>query len=141
MKIHLPSILDTRKKKAGAILLTGLLITALGTGAAFAANATNTGQSLMAKVQKNGVASYSTDGGQTWSQNAPDGVTMTQDKEGKVTISKGVPPKEGEGQGVLAKVENGVTSYSTDGGKTWSKKAPTGVTTSSDGHVTVSNGN
>lgn len=51
MKIHLPSILDTRKKKAGAILLTGVLITALGTGAAFAANATNAGQSLMASYR------------------------------------------------------------------------------------------
>ncbi|KLU63336.1 hypothetical protein CEB3_c03160 [Peptococcaceae bacterium CEB3] len=142
MKIHLPSFLDTRKKKAGAILLSGVLITALGTGAAYAANATNAGQSLMAKVQKNGVASYSTDGGQTWSQNAPAGVTKTIGPDGQVTLTNGNKPQgHGEGHGLLARVQDGVTTYSTDGGNTWSQNAPAGVTTGPDGHVTISNGN
>lgn len=30
-------------------------------------------------------------------------------------------------------MENGVRSYSTDGGKTWSKEVPKGVTVSEDG--------
>ena len=76
----------------------------------------------------------STDGGKTWSQNAPEGVTVS-DKDGKFTITNGIPPKDGEGDGMLIKTENGVRYYSIDGGKTWSQNAPEGVTVNEDGSV------
>lgn len=40
-----------------------------------------------------------------------------------------------DGKGLLSKVENGVRSYSTDGGKTWSEKVPDGVTVGSEGNI------
>ncbi len=122
MKSKILSMLDTTKKKVGAVVLCGALITAIGLGTAFAANSMN---SLQVKME-NGVRSYSTDSGKTWSKNAPEGVTVS-DQDGKLTVSNGTPLKDGEGKGVLSKVENGVRSYSTDGGKTWSEKAPAGV--------------
>lgn len=126
MKIKILSMLDSTKKKVGAVVLSGVLVAALGTGVVFAANSMN---SLQVKME-NGVRSYSTDDGKTWSQNAPDGVTVS-DQDGKLTISNGTPPKDGEGQGILSKVENGVRSYSTDNGKTWSEKAPAAAEESS----------
>ncbi|MEL7568458.1 MAG: sialidase family protein [Dehalobacterium sp.] len=119
-------MLNTTKKKVGAVVLCGALVAAIGTGAVFAASSMN---SLQVKME-NGVRSYSTDGGKTWSQNTPEGVTVS-DQDGKLTISNGTPLKDGEGTGVLCKVENGVTLYSTDGGKTWSEKAPAGAEESS----------
>ncbi|MFK7696299.1 sialidase family protein [Paenibacillus sp. HJGM_3] len=115
-------MMDSAKKKAGVVLLFGALIAALGVGTAYAANFH---PSLQVKME-NGVRLYSTDGGKTWSKNAPNGVTVS-DNDGKLTITNGTPPKDGEGKGTLTKVENGVRSYSTDGGKTWSETAPDGA--------------
>lgn len=137
MKNKILSMLDTTKKKVGAAVVFGVLVTAIGTGTAFAANSMNY-SSLQVKTE-NGVTSYSTDGGSTWSKNAPDGVTVS-DQDGKLTVSNGTSLKDDEGKGVLSKVENGVTLYSTDGGKTWSEKAPAGAEESStigpDGEIT-----
>ncbi|MFZ5968028.1 MAG: exo-alpha-sialidase [Bacillota bacterium] len=130
MKSRILSLMDTPKKKAGAVVLCGALLVAIGAGTTFAANSIT---SLQVKME-NGIRSYSTDDGKTWSQNAPDGV-VASDQDGKLTIMNGIPPKNGEGQGLLVKVENGVTLYSTDGGKTWSEKAPDGVTIGEDGAV------
>jgi len=80
-----------------------------------------TASSLRVKVE-NGVTLYSTDDGKTWSQTAPDGVTVGED--GKVTFRQGVPSGDEAEKGILSKVENGVRTYSTDGGKTWSATAP-----------------
>ena len=88
---------------------------------------------VLSKME-DGVRHYSTDGGKTWSQNAPEGVTVS-DKDGKFTITNGIPPKDGEGDGMLIKTENGVRYYSIDGGKTWSQNAPEGVTVNEDGSV------
>jgi hypothetical protein len=49
-------------------------------------------------------------------------VTATTDADGKVIITRGTPPMEGGGQASFTKVEDGVTSSSTDGGKTWTKQ-------------------
>ncbi len=119
MKSKILSMLDTTKKKVGAVVLCGSLIAAMGAGTVFAANSMNT---LQVKME-NGVRSYSTDDGQIWSNNVPEGVVVN-DKDDMLTISNGIPPKDGEGQGILSKVENGVRTYSTDGGKSWSDKAP-----------------
>lgn len=70
MKNKTLSMLDTAKKKVGAIALCGALVAAIGTGTAFAANSIT---SLQVKME-NGVRGYSTDDGKTWSQNAPAGV-------------------------------------------------------------------
>lgn len=140
MKSKILSRLDTTKKKAGAAVLCGVLVASIGAGSALAAGSTN---SLMGKME-NGVRSYSMDGGKTWSKKAPDGVSVTEDKDGKVTITNGTPPKDGEGKGLLCKEENGVRTYSTDGGKTWSENAPDGtedsVTIGEDGKITHTNG-
>lgn len=153
MKIKLLSAMDT-KKKLSTLIVCGALVAALGTASAFAAN---TISSLQVKFE-NGVKLYSTDGGKTWSKQAPEGVTETIDADGKVTILKGTPPRKGEGGGsstmaekgdenkaihthtrglsdgatggtsLMIKIENGVKLYSTDGGKTWSEQTPKGVT-------------
>ena len=130
------SKLDTTKKKVGAIVLCTALVTALSAGTVFAANSMN---SLQVKME-NGVRSYSTDGGKTWSQDAPDGVTVSE-KDGRITITKGNPLKDGEWNGMLSKMEDGVRYYSADDGKTWSQNAPDGVMVSDkDGKITVTNG-
>ncbi|MCL5996194.1 MAG: hypothetical protein M1546_09065, partial [Chloroflexi bacterium] len=54
------------------------------------------GKGLLSKVE-NGVRSYSTDDGKTWSEKAPDGVTVS-DEDGKVTIMNGVPPTDADGK-------------------------------------------
>ncbi|ATW25150.1 sialidase family protein [Candidatus Formimonas warabiya] len=137
MKSKILSMLGTTKKKAGAVVLCGALVAAIGVGTAYAAGSIT---SLQVQV-KNGVKSYSTDGGKTWAKKVPDGVTVN-DKDGKITVTNGVPPKDADGKGLLSKVENGVRSYSTDGGKTWSEKAPDGVTETetTDGKFTFTNG-
>ena len=57
---------------------------------------------------KDGKVQYSTDGGKTWSEEAPEGFS---DKV-KSVITK--------------QSEDGKTLYSTDGGKTWSEQKPEG---------------
>lgn len=69
MKNKILSMLDITKKKVSAVVLCGVFITAIGTGTAIAANSMNSLQVNM----ENGITSYSTDGGNTWSKNAPDG--------------------------------------------------------------------
>lgn len=128
------SKLNTTKKKVGAIVFCTALVAGLSAGTVFAANSINT---LQVKME-NGVRSYSTDDGRTWSQDVPDGVTVTE-KDGKLTITKGIPPKEGEGNGMLIRMEDGVRYYSTDGGKSWSRNAPEGVIVNQDGTVIKKN--
>jgi len=74
----------------------------------------------------NGVSSYSTDDGQTWTPGTPKGAVITKTKDGGTLVTMGTPPKEGEGRSLMAKKVNGITSYSTDGGKTWSENVPEG---------------
>lgn len=135
MKSKILSMLNTTKKKVGAVFLSGALIVSIGTGTVFAANSLNT---LQVKME-NGVRSYSTDDGKTWNKDIPDGVTVT-DKDGIFSVSNGIPPKDDKGEGILSKVENGVRTYSTDDGKTWSENAPVGAEESKsigqDGKIT-----
>jgi hypothetical protein len=108
----------SRKKQLGALIVCGALAAAVGTLSASAADSFST---LQVKTE-NGVRLYSTDDGETWSKQAPEGVTATTDADGKVIITRGTPPMEGGGQASFTKVEDGVTSSSTDGGKTWTKQ-------------------
>jgi len=125
MKNKTGSILKTRNKKVTAVAICGLLTLTLGIGGAFAAVAN---EKSLSKVE-NGVRTYSTNDGQTWSEKAPDGLTETVNADGTTTAIAGNPPKDGSG-GIMVKSEKGgKTLYSTDGGKTWSASAPAGVTT------------
>ena len=48
------------------------------------ADGADTGDSLMSKMV-DGTMQYSTDGGQTWSEDVPDGVTVEEGEDGKIT--------------------------------------------------------
>lgn len=91
MKRKIISMLDSTKKKVDAAVLCGALVTAIGTGTAFAANART---SLQVKMV-NGVKSYSTDGGETWSEKSPNGVIEAMSKDEKFTIRNGNPTEDG----------------------------------------------
>ena len=126
--------MKTAKTKAVAITLGTALVTSLGAVTGFAANSMNT---LQIK-EENGVRSYSTDDGKTWTHTAPKGATI-KDEDGKITITNGAPPEDGKGNQMLIKVEGGIKYYSTDGGKSWSQNAPKGVTVNNDGSVVKKN--
>lgn len=117
MKIKLLSAMDG-KKKLGTLIVCGALVAGIGAVSVSAANSITT---LQVKVE-DGVKLYSTDDGKTWNKQAPEGVNTTIDADGKVTTTNGTPPADG--QASMTKVEDGVKSYSTDGGKTWSHEAP-----------------
>jgi len=96
------------------------------------ANAESAEKSLV--KNENGVFSYSNDDGKTWQEGAPEGMTQIINEDGSMLSYIGGPPEEGAGS-LSIRHENGVASYSTDGGKTWSDKAPSGFTENSDGSV------
>jgi Neuraminidase (sialidase) len=87
--------------------------------------------STLAVKTENGVTQYSTDGGQTWSETAPDGFNVNVNPAGIVSVSSGFfTPAAGQGflQGILVKVkEDGQAQHSTDGGETWQDGFPEGA--------------
>jgi hypothetical protein len=87
--------------------------------------------STLAVKTENGVTQYSTDGGQTWSETAPDGFNVAVNPEGSVSVSSGFfSPVAGQAfsQGILVKVnEDGQAQHSTDGGETWQDGFPEGA--------------
>ncbi len=100
------------------------------------------GVSVKASVRANedGTQSYSTDGGKTWSKEIPEGlenvkgITATAKADnGNGTVIEDVEARalsDDDGVSVRASVranEDGTLSYSTDGGKTWSKEVPEGL--------------
>jgi photosystem II stability/assembly factor-like uncharacterized protein len=150
-------------KKMSTLIACGALVAAIG---AVSVSASSPFTTLQVKVE-DGVKHYSTDDGKTWSTEAPEGVTETTDENGKVTITRGNAPADGEAEGqkfytsqhgvdegaqegiidgeagqagLMIKVEDGVKLYSTDGGKTWSQDAPQGYS-EHDGVSTYSFGN
>lgn len=135
MKNNFLSLMDTTKKKAGVALLCGAFVATTYAGTVFATGART---SMKVKIE-NGVRSYSTDSGKTWSEKAPVGVTIKED--GKILFEKGNLPKDANGKKIMVKMENGVRSYSTDDGKTWSQKAPEGVTIGKDDEMFRIKGN
>ncbi|WP_273225545.1 hypothetical protein [Geosporobacter ferrireducens] len=128
MKNKILSTMNTTKKKAGAVLLCGALVATIGAGTAFAANPET---SILSKIE-NGVRAYSTDGGQTWSENVPADMPVFNGREGTVmrgmeTNGAGYMVKTKDGAGYMVKIENGTKLYSTDGGETWSEDVPEGM--------------
>ena len=72
------------------------------------------------------VTHYSTDGGETWSQTAPEGVTVNED--GSIIAKHMNPNGANENEiKILVKNKDGVINYSTDSGETWSQTAPEGA--------------
>lgn len=137
MRKKLALTLNTGKKKAAAIVLAAALVLSISTLTAFAASNL---ESLQVAIDGNS-ARYSTDGGQTWSNKAPDGATVSVDENGDHTIFIGTPPDgaiddvsaavdaaAGAVANVAVKQEDGKFLYSTDGGQTWSENSPAGVT-------------
>ena len=116
---------NTGKKKIAAIGACAVLALAIGTTTAFAAVGARDNGPVLVKTE-NGSSSYSTDEGQTWNNGLPDGAVFIQNDDGGSTVTMGTPPALGEGRGLMGRNENGVTSYSTDGGKTWSDSLPDG---------------
>ncbi len=103
------------------------------------------GVSSLDVKSENGVTLYSEDRGESWSEAVPEGVTVTEGEDGTVTISSGdqldFVPEEvevSEVSDIAVKSEDGVVSYSTDGGESWSEEVPEGLTvTEEDGRIYV----
>ncbi|MDG0874893.1 glycoside hydrolase [Paenibacillus thiaminolyticus] len=119
------NVMNTTKKKAGAAILCGALALTLGTGATTTFAAEGKMDSLMAK-NENGVITYSTDGGQTWSEKAPANMQAVKMGEGNMMIKNKLASEGGIKAKVMVKEENGTKLYSTDDGQTWSETAPEG---------------
>ncbi|MFL1671828.1 WD40/YVTN/BNR-like repeat-containing protein [Paenibacillus dendritiformis] len=119
------NVMNTAKKKAGAAILCGALALTLGSGTTtFAAEAAT--DSLLVK-HENGVINYSTDGGQTWNENAPANMQAIKIGEGNMKINTKFAPEDGIKMKVMVKEENGKKLFSTDDGQTWSETAPEGM--------------
>ncbi|MFD3273030.1 sialidase family protein [Paenibacillus dendritiformis] len=117
--------MNTAKKKAGAAILSGALALTLGSGTTtFAAEGAT--DSLLVK-HENGVINYSTDGGQTWSENATANMQAIKIGEGNIKIKNKLASGDGIKSKVMVKSENGKKLYSTDDGQTWSETAPEGM--------------
>ncbi|MBN3526494.1 WD40/YVTN/BNR-like repeat-containing protein [Paenibacillus apiarius] len=119
------NVMNTAKKKAGAAILCGALALTLGTGTTtFAAEGAT--DSLLVK-HENGVRTFSTDGGQTWSENAPANMPAFNMGNRNIKIKNKFASEEGIKSKVMVKLENGVKLFSTDDGQTWSETAPEGM--------------
>lgn len=135
---------STGKKKFLALALTGAFVLTLGTGAAYAAKTDSSilpkGLSVFAQwgdengsiavKEEDGTRSYSTDGGENWTETAPEGLVEAPIEYGELPDPDTLP--EGSFSVSVRLDEDGTPSYSTDGGKTWSKEVPEGVTISTD---------
>ncbi|MGG4398233.1 sialidase family protein [Paenibacillus thiaminolyticus] len=126
------NVMNTTKKKAGAAILCGALALTLGTGATTTFAAEGNMDALMAK-NENGVITYSTDGGQTWSEKAPANMQAVKMGEENMMIKNKLASEGGIKAKVMVKEENGTKLYSTDDGQTWSETAPEGLPALPDG--------
>lgn len=105
------SIFKGKKTRVVGIAICVALMLSIGAMSTFAA--TSADKSLV--KNENGVVRYSTDGGATWSEEAPEGMTQITDGDGPVLTYVGNPPDKGVGS-LAIRNENGVTYYqSADG--------------------------
>jgi hypothetical protein len=131
-----------------ALLILLTIIAALlvhfrfGSGAAFAEESADTAEGTsLAIVSEDGVTRFSTDGGETWQEGYPDGYSLSDDGQGGTLIGS-VEGLSADGEKIYlgedvteslsVRSQNGVTSYSTDGGQTWSEDIPAGVSVGSE---------
>jgi len=116
------------------IVAIAALALALGTISAFAAN---NGEGAGLFRMEDGKGSYSADGGETWTEGAPDGFHNRELEDGGSISWVGgpEPPEPGDGADTFgAKLEDGKMLYTTDG-VTWSETPPEGMTENPDGSV------
>lgn len=92
MKAKLLGLLGAGKRRAGVITLCTVLVLALGTTTAFAANAVTGGKLGKLFRLDNGKASYSVDGGQTWNEGTPADSDFRYSLDGGKTWNDGLPP-------------------------------------------------
>lgn len=146
---NIAEMVSTGRRKWLLPAVMGALAVTLGSGGAVMAS--TSGASLpdamstftsadgeeenIAVREENGVRTYSTDGGMTWSETAPEGFVETEIDTEKILA-------EGGEVFSVEVAEDGTLKYSTDGGKTWSEEAPEGTSFSvtEDGAVNVMHG-
>lgn len=112
------SKVNLTKKKAGAFLVVGLLIGLLSVGTVLAAE---TSRSISIE-EENGNIHFSTNEGQTWSEEVPEGLTVI--KEGNQQIITEGDLFDVSGNDTKRSLEEGEIRYSIDGGKTWIETNP-----------------
>lgn len=81
-------------------------------------------EGAFAVKNENGNTLYSTDGGATWSDTAPEGYEQTVNPDGSVSVKNEIANHAAPAEASLVKNENGIVSHSTDGGETWTEGAP-----------------
>lgn len=130
------TLIRTGKKKAITLALVGALAITLGGGAAVTANAAgiqledvtsfftweSDENANLSVRDEDGVRSYSTDGGNTWSETAPEGLVVSEVADASVCVQDGGISSISVNMG-----ENEVPQYSIDGGATWSTELPEGM--------------
>jgi len=137
MKEKITTVFNTHTKKIAAIVTCTALVLSFGAVSVFAAGGLPVGSSLV--KNEDGNMSYSVDGGTTWTEGAPADYNVEYGEDGTVqSWVGGEKPEPGDGA-FVTKNENGKVSYSTDGGETWSEKAPEGFTQNPDGSISVRN--
>lgn len=93
MKEKFAISLDTGKKKGIAIVLATGLVLSFGTLTAFgASNWESLQESVLVTTDDDGTK-YSTDGGQTWSSEVPDGTEVSVGEDGEEIVITGTPPE------------------------------------------------
>ena len=68
--------------------------------------------------EEDGVRQFSVDGGETWSETAPEGMKVHEGKEGEFFGGHGALRSDGQ---FMVKEEDGVRLFSSDGGETWNE--------------------
>jgi len=120
MSTNFISKLHLSKKKVGAFLGIGLLIGILSVSTVLAAES-GANRSISIE-EEDGVVQFSTDDGQTWSEEAPEGLTVIE--EGNQQIITDGDLFDVSGDDTMAPLEEGEIRYSIDGGETWIETNP-----------------
>lgn len=129
--------LNMGKMKTMGIVGAATLMLSLGSLSVYAASNWN---NLNVTLDENGVK-YSTDDGQTWGIEVPDGVTVSVGENKETIVFVGnqaegnnddytvstVDAKEDASNVIHVKAENNKVLYSADGGKTWNETVPDGI--------------
>ncbi|MFC8689641.1 WD40/YVTN/BNR-like repeat-containing protein, partial [Brevibacillus porteri] len=127
MKEKVKSLLGTTKK--GVVFTAAFTVLVVGAGAAYAAS--NPSKFVEVTQNQDGSFRYTNDNGKTWKNGLPEEAKATKNADGSETVSIQDPNYSADNFGpeVLIRTDaNGKNEeFSTDGGKTWSKKAPAGV--------------
>ncbi|MFD0617835.1 hypothetical protein ACFQZR_10220 [Paenibacillus sp. GCM10027629] len=129
MKEKVKSFLGTTKKGVVFTAAVAVLVVGAGAGAVYAAS--NPSKFVEVAQNQDGSFRYTKDNGKTWKDGLPEEAKTTKNADGSQSVSIADPnySESDFGPGVSIRTDaNGKNEeYSTDGGKTWSSKAPEGV--------------